>query len=356
MSSTTLKSIKRESVNAIFSVIANAEVTSRADIASSTGLSLVTVGKVVDALLERNILRQEKEVRSAAGRRAGMLTLNAQRFSIIFDLSSRNFRLSIVDLRLQLVEKLQYHYKADLFYEENLRSFLWETVAYLKKRYDMKNCFGVGVCTPGPYNAETDFADYARIPELKDVPLHRIISEYLPHRILYIDAGENMAALSNISSLTDYERKTLIYLFLSEEAASGAIMVRGEFLHGYKRQTCDFGKMLLPGGAQLLTALRSCKTTDEWLSLLHPLLHIMIQILAPDAILLECEPIHKDEGTILPKLRETLCLRYGYMPDALPELIGTYCKFSHAHRGLAQTLRAMWLDTYVIQADAELLK
>ena len=121
MNSTTLKSIKWESVNAIFSTIAESQVISRAEIADATGLSLVTVGKVADALLERNILHQEKEIRTSAGRRAGLLTLNANRFAIIFDLSCKDFRLSVIDLRLQLVEKLKYHYKADRFYEENLK-------------------------------------------------------------------------------------------------------------------------------------------------------------------------------------------------------------------------------------------
>lgn len=351
MNTTTLKSIKWESVNAIFSTIAEADIISRAEIADATGLSLVTVGKVVDALLERNILHQEKEVRAAAGRRAGLLTLNANRFAIVLDLSCKDFRLSVIDLRLQLVEKLKYHYKAERFYEENLRSFLYETSVYLKKRYEMKNCFGIGVCTPGSYDPETDRADYSRIPEIKNIPLRRIISEYLPRQTIYLDASENMAALSNISEVPDYRHKTIVYLFLSEEVASGAIVVNGEFLHGCKRQTCDLGGIRLPGDVSYLTALRSAKTIDAFIPVTAPLVHLLIQILAPSAILMECETVREEREKVVPLLRDTLCQKYRYEPDTLPELIGTCCKFRHAHRGIARTLREMWLDKYIIHTE-----
>lgn len=352
MNTTTLKSIKWESVNAIFSTIAEANIISRAEIADATGLSLVTVGKVADALLDRGILHQEKEVRSSAGRRAGLLTLNANRFAIIFDLSCKDFRLSVIDLRLQLVEKLKYHYKPECVYEENLRSFLYETSAYLKKRYDIRNCFGIGVCTPGSYDPATDSADYNRIPEIKDIPLRHIISEYLPCQTIYLDAGENMAALSNISEVPDYRRKTILYLFLGEEVASGAIVVNGEFLHGCKRQPCDLGGIQLPDGVSFLTALRSAKTIDAFIPVTAPLVHLLIQILAPAAILLECETVREEREKVVPLLREALCQKYQYNAETLPELVGTCCKFRHAHRGLARTLREMWLDKYIINTEA----
>lgn len=351
MNNTTLKSIKWESVNAIFSTIAETKIISRAEIAEATGLSLVTVGKVADALLERNILHQEKEIRTSAGRRAGLLTLNANRFAIIYDFSCKDFRLSVIDLRLQLMEKLKYHYKANCIYEENLRGFLYETSTYLKKRYAMENCFGVGICTPGPYDSETDHADCSRIPEIKDIPLRRIIREYLPRQTIYIDAGENMAALSNISEVPDFRQKTILYLFLGEEVASGAIVIEGNFLHGYNRQPCDFGKIQLSGGMSFLNALRTCKTVDALIPFLLPFIHTLIQVLAPATILVECEIVREGRENVVPRLTAALCETYSYTPDALPEFRGTCCKFRHAHRGLARTLREMWLDKYIIHTE-----
>lgn len=80
MEKTSLNSIKRESIKAIFNVVASKDQVSRSEIAGQTGLSLMTVGKVVDALIERGILNQTKEVKSSSGRRAGLVRLNASNF------------------------------------------------------------------------------------------------------------------------------------------------------------------------------------------------------------------------------------------------------------------------------------
>ena len=56
-----LSTIKKESVDHIFRVIAENEQVSRAAIAQATSLSLMTVGKVVDALLEHDVIVQTKE-------------------------------------------------------------------------------------------------------------------------------------------------------------------------------------------------------------------------------------------------------------------------------------------------------
>ena len=100
-----LKTIKWESVKSIFGAIASAEQISRAQISEITGLSLVTVGKVADALLDMDMITQEKQIKVTAGRRAGLLAINKEKFVLILDLSSRVFRFSVLNLRLELLEK-----------------------------------------------------------------------------------------------------------------------------------------------------------------------------------------------------------------------------------------------------------
>ena len=82
-----LSSIKKESVRAIFHAITGKDQISRAEIAELTGLSLMTVGKVVDALLERHVIIQSKEIKNMAGRRAGLVSLNTDKFFMIIDLT-----------------------------------------------------------------------------------------------------------------------------------------------------------------------------------------------------------------------------------------------------------------------------
>ena len=129
MNNISLRSIKYESIKAIFTSIADSEKISRAEISEKTGLSLVTIGKIADALLDLDIISQVKEVRPQAGRRAGMLSVNENKFALILDFTSYEFRYAVLDLRLSMTEKSQYQYRNELTFEENLGCFLAETKA-----------------------------------------------------------------------------------------------------------------------------------------------------------------------------------------------------------------------------------
>ena len=134
MNNITLKSIKCESIKSIFASIADAEKISRADISAKTELSLVTVGKVADALLDMNIVCQVKEVKPQAGRRAGLLGVNPDKFAVILDITSYDFRVAVLDLRLHMVEKYVFNNKHDISYEEGLNAFFADTAAYIGRK------------------------------------------------------------------------------------------------------------------------------------------------------------------------------------------------------------------------------
>ena len=121
MENISLKSIKWESIRSIFHAIAFSEKISRAQIAEQTGLSLMTVGKVADALLDMNIIVQNKETRSTAGRRAGMLRVAADKYAVILDLTNRDFRMVVINMRLEVLDKYHYSFCDKYYFEENLR-------------------------------------------------------------------------------------------------------------------------------------------------------------------------------------------------------------------------------------------
>lgn len=171
MNNISLRSIKYESIKAIFTSIADSEKISRAEISEKTGLSLVTIGKIADALLDLDIISQVKEVRPQAGRRAGMLSVNENKFALILDFTSYEFRYAVLDLRLSMTEKSQYQYRNELTFEENLGCFLAETKAAIDTKLSLENCFGIGIAVSGPYNSDSDRVISSRVPEaLHDKP------------------------------------------------------------------------------------------------------------------------------------------------------------------------------------------
>lgn len=344
-----LKTIKWESVKSIFNAIASAEQISRAQISEITGLSLVTVGKVADALLEMNIITQEKQIKVTAGRRAGLLAINKEKFVLIIDLSSRVFRFSVLNLNLELLEKTRHTYDDNCYYEENLQTFLMESALHIRQNYSMANCFGIGVSLPGRYDPAADRVLAGRIPEIMELSIKEKVAEHFGSYPIFLEASENVAALSNISKIPNHINKNILYWFLGEETTTGSLMVNGSFLHSTKKQTCDFGHLTLPDGRMLGDALRECQTPENIAGIVNYPLHSVIQILAPDIIILECEHLRQERERLVPLVCEALCANYGYAPDSLPEIIITCCKFRHSHRGLAMRLREMWVDQILMR-------
>ena len=88
-----LQHIRWTNVNSIFRAIASKPKISRAEIAETTGLSLMTVGKVVDTLIEKNVVSQVKLIKNEVGRRAGIVNLNKAKRLVITSLNFFLYRL-----------------------------------------------------------------------------------------------------------------------------------------------------------------------------------------------------------------------------------------------------------------------
>lgn len=349
MVTTNLKSIRWESVKVIFQATSAAEQISRAQLADSTGLSLVTVGKVADSLLAMGVLTQEKQVKNTAGRRAGLLQIHPDKFALLLDISCRPFRFSVLDLRLNLRDKVILPLQETHSVAEELHTLLDEALSYVVSRYDLSDCFGIGVSLPGRYDPVTDRVISSRLPALlpglENIALRATIEAVFSGFPLYLEASENAAALSHIVSIENAEQKNVLYWFLGEEVTNGAFLADGQFLHG-RMQPCQFDKLLLADGRLLGNALRDAYTPKELVDVITVPLCELYHLLAPDTIILDCERLRCDPDAreaMLALLTETLHAVPGMDDAALPEFRITCAKFRHAHRGLAMHLREMWL-------------
>lgn len=342
----SLKSIKYESIKSIFTSIADAEKISRAAISELTDLSLVTVGKIADALLEMNIISQIKEIRPQAGRRAGLLSVNEEKFTVIFDLTSRDFRYSILNLRLCQAERSMYTYNPEHSYEENLNEFLTSISAYLREKYDFRNCYGIGVSVPGAYNAVSDAIFCRRIPELRNITLRNLISKYFPTENILIDSHINASAKSNVRRVEDYHAKNVIYYYVGPKFVCGVYIVNGQLVLGRNHHACDFGYMVDPTGTTLEERLSMAETWEDYGHILSRSVYNIIRSFNPHEIIIECDIQFPCED-IIHFIREDMIKRYGITEDEIPDMSRARCKFRNSHRGLAIGLREMWLESLV---------
>ncbi|MBE6542372.1 MAG: ROK family protein [Ruminococcaceae bacterium] len=346
MNNISLKSIKYESIKSIFTSIADTDRISRAEISEKTDLSLVTVGKIADALLDLNAICQIKEIKPQAGRRAGILSVNNEKFALIFDITSYDFRYVVLDLRLNLVEKRLIPYRSDIGYAENLSLLLSEAALYINRKYDLSNCFGVGVSVPGPYNSSLDVVKTKRIPELCGLHLNHIVSHHFSGIPLLIDSHINAAARSNVTHIPDYLDKNVIYWYVGNNYVCGAYIVNGELILGRDRHACNFGGFIDNHGNTLEKRISSCtdqkKCAEE---LVNPIYNVIMS-LNPHAIIMEFDMGFPCDD-VISSIRTLLTSEFSLGSDDIPDFLRACCKFRNAHRGLTMGLRELWLNKLI---------
>ncbi len=344
MEKTSLMSIKRESVKAIFKSVAEGDNISRSEISAQTGLSLMTVGKVVDALLELGVVCQEKEKKTAAGRKAGLINLKNDSFMLIIDLTSIDFSMSIVDIKLSVVDKMIYSYNSDFYFEENLFIFLKNVRIYLEQRFDMNNLIGAGITVPGKYDADTDTLSCTRIAELSGVKIKQTIEGALGVNVSFIEEDIKSAALSNINTVNGDEDGTLSYVYIGNETVNAVTIVDGEILYGADGNAGYIKKMLVDGTKNYESVLEKATSLPSFVQATSIVLFNLAITLDPVKIIIECEKFKLDEK-VLSELKNAMQGYAGAHP--LPELLLSEGNIKHSHRGVAMKLREKWLEKII---------
>ena len=252
--------IKWENTRAIFSAIAEAEMISRAELAAKTGLSLMTVGKLVESLDSSGIVEQFKDERVTAGRTARLVRRRPEWHMLVLDLTVPNFRMSVLDSACHVLEEIVYPYEESLFCEENLVLFLRNLPFCQRHKTDPNFCIGAGILLPGAYDAQNDCMIGKNIPI--HVPLNpgRILSSLLPDIPLAIMTDVQAAAYS--VGLTEDDTEHLLWLSL-DLPISGALILDGTPILGAHRGGGRFGDITIGTNFTLREAMLTLKDPTE---------------------------------------------------------------------------------------------
>ncbi len=198
-----LESIRRESIESTFNVIAKRGDLTRAELAKATGLSLMTIGKSVE-LLERNLaLMSYKKPTESPGRKSAVCSLNKNCVMLIYDLSAAPNRLYIRDLTLGGVA--EYDFDPENPIETEMTAF----VEYLSER----NVIGTACVVPDNNgDIASGFTDkLGRLPEL-------VVSRTAARAIAHDSSNE---------------AETGVYIFIENESKTdGAIVRNGRIIDG----------------------------------------------------------------------------------------------------------------------------
>lgn len=343
MSKLSLGSIKRESIRAIFSQITHNETITRLRIAESTGLSLMTVGKVIDVLLEKEMIIQEKQMTSEVGRKAGVVSLNRDNRIIILDLTSRKFVLGVYDLALDKLHLDEFTFDSCIPYFDNLRRYMYLVKKYINMTKDTMRTIGICVSAPGVYDPAADLISNKRIPELNTIFLKKTIEGILGYPVDYIDRNARLAAISNIENIPDYDRKVAVYIHIGE-GVGGTIMINGDIVIGLNNLSGEVANLIISEDGKTLEEILTKADLPKRLVYINKLIYNIIWHIDPHHIIIEYDNLEKDSYELFYKNLEKIPGMFEHIKRTLPEIQIVSPSIQHSHRGACIVMREKWIE------------
>ena len=331
--------IKWENTRAVFAAVAEAGTISRAELAARTGLSLMTIGKLVDALDACEVVTQEKDERILAGRTARLVACRPAWHMLVLDLTAKNFRMTVLDLSCKIVEEIIYPYDDNLFCEENLVLFLKNLPIYQMHQTNPAYCIGAGILLPGTYDAEHDRMLGAHLPLHVPLQPRNTLAPLLPAPKLTILSDVQAAAIS--ASLGGDGANNLLWMSL-ERPISGALVLNNKPLLGARGCGGRFGEITVGTNFTLGEAMLTLTDPTERGVAVAIALYTLISALDPAVIRLEARTPIFDQ-TFLDALHGRLAQLNADRALPLPTIIAEVRDVCTPVLGIASAMREAWL-------------
>ena len=335
---------KPESVLDIFCAATSKSRISRAEIAKMTGLSVVTVGKVVDALLSLKILRQTTSLDPAPGRKSRVLSAAGGLNIVVFNLATPSYTVHICDLMQHTVDTYTYHYNADYFPDENLHFFFEQGAKYASEKIQIQKCCGCAILTPGDYDDYTDRILFSRNPRLSGLAISSIFEKYsfgtMPPLIRDIRRFTLDAALTTL-----HKGGSALCVFLEQPQITSCYLRRGDSTQDAR--FCHFGNLNVGNGRTVEDFVCRSKNVDAALDALTRTLYWIFSAVHVDKIVLTGS-LYTDAGALALLIGERLTELPQEENARLPEVLGMKY-ISAGVNSAAVAVKKNWFLTNVLQ-------
>lgn len=379
-------SIREQNMVRLWEALVSRGQATRQTLATATGLSVMTVGNLVDMLLENDALRKfpvEKSNRHAAGRKAELLEPDDTRIRwLLVNLTSRHFTYELIPAcRRRPSAGAPYPYDAAVPYADNLRAFLGGVARTLADGA-ADGILGAAVVVPGPYHVECDQVFNKRIPELNALKIKETLRQSLGAYNYYVDEDVKFAVRAFLPHHLSVGTEALYYLYIGE-GVGGAILHNGTLLRGLNAVAGDAGQLRaspdadyeeqlclnafvarLPvqpdgdGEETLLAAVERAfrESPEAYLAALAAaaeriaaMLRTIRWILDPATVVIDCRYAAFARAYFLEKIKESLVARQSpVMPD-MPDILFAPVGESSLTTGAARILSAEWIRRMVTE-------
>ena len=205
------RNVESKNLKKIYSLFTEQKTLTRGDIISKTGLTYPTVGKMIDKLLDEELITWEGMTKSTGGRRAEKYRINNQRLLVIgMTLKLNRVGLSLISLNGEVLRKKGYliDYQSGLVgsLTKILKEFLIESDQLANK------ILGLSISFPGIVNNLQSKAVYSTILKVTNLQLKEWLEQEFSFPVWLENDVNLMAMGESYFSRISYQ-KGLLYIF-----------------------------------------------------------------------------------------------------------------------------------------------
>lgn len=250
---------KDNNYHKVLKVLYHKHKLTKLEISQLTGLSIPTVTKNTDKLMEDEFIRHIGVGTSSGGRRPALFTINDNaRYSIGVDISPDRVRIILTNIKLKIIERRKFDLNEKFSFDETMKQVMKETQSIVEENnIDTEKLLGIGISVHGIINRNKMVLSVAPNMSLKNIDFRKY-TKYFPCQV-YIENEANCGVIAEKFFLSPEDSSNVVYLSINEGLGSGVIINRKLF-NGTHRRAGEFGHMKIGCEGRLC----GCGSKDCW--------------------------------------------------------------------------------------------
>ena len=243
LSSRILPAINRKRV---LKLLYQERTLTRREISDALVISLPTVSKLVDGLLEEGFVTEGGRQQSTGGRKPCLITFApTARYAVGIEVHLRGLYLVIADLWGYITMSQTY----DLPFENTpayWEQFVRNTEAFIDlTTVNREKLIGVGITLCGTIAKERPIVEYSSILNLQNLDLS-FLEDKFPYPLMFL----NDAYAAGYAESWNSSRLNLMFYLSVSEGVSGAIMIQNELFTGYNNRAGSVGRIAIQSNGE----------------------------------------------------------------------------------------------------------
>ncbi len=283
---------RRENLLSCYGALCENGALTRAELAEQTHLSIMTTGKIADAMIECGILSEQKLPCQGAGRRPGNLQFDSRPMFLILGLYCRRFTAHVLSPDMQAKELCTYDYNDIFPFDDNLLIFL-NTVRRSCNVSPQALPYLALIVFPEQDARQSITRTLAVSPGSRE---HMVaFVEKILHRKCDLVVDEISAAQTYVSTLRECKEAGCGVFVSLSDMTYAAVWMRGNLLCP---RICRIGELLLPQHRKVADALSDALCTEEAVLPTAYAINTLESFFTPDCVMLESTRFGLDDAFI----------------------------------------------------------